>query len=116
MSTLLTVHSPGKKHPRICSALCYNAKHPGCHCICEGKNHQKGLLQAAKNVEELLPNLISRFAGEGGVVKSYPVQVPMEIPVRITTDSTVSSPDSVLDIKHTEVGQKEAVGRYPLQV
>ena len=78
MSTLIAAYTLGKKHTRMCSALCYNAKHPGCHCICGGINHQQGLLQAAKNLEVILPGIILRSASEGGVVKTPSVQLPMQ--------------------------------------
>ena len=48
MSSLIRYKVLGAKRARTCSALCYNAKHPACSCICDGANHSKGLLGAAE--------------------------------------------------------------------
>jgi hypothetical protein len=33
-----------------CDARCYDAKQPGCECICGGKNHGVGMAKAVENV------------------------------------------------------------------
>jgi hypothetical protein len=50
--TLISYKSSGGDEGR-CDAKCYNAKHPGCTCICGGKNHGVGLAQAQKNTGEM---------------------------------------------------------------
>ena len=75
MSTLIAAYTEGKKHPRVCSALCYDAKHPGCKCICGGVNHQKGLLHAAVKVQEVISTFVE---GKFIRVKTPSIQLPMQ--------------------------------------
>lgn len=35
-----------------CDAKCYEAKTPGCDCICGGKNHGAGLVRALDNTRK----------------------------------------------------------------
>lgn len=45
MTTLIALHkSDGSS--RRCDASCYNAAAPKCKCICQGRNHGKGLAGA----------------------------------------------------------------------
>lgn len=45
-----------KEHKKSCSPKCWFAKRDKCECICEGKNHQRGLAMdrgSQKLVEEM---------------------------------------------------------------
>lgn len=44
-----------------CDAKCYEAQHPGCDCICGGKNHGAGLSVAAANTRELGEAWLAEF-------------------------------------------------------
>lgn len=50
---------------RRCDAKCYNAHHPGCSCICGGKNHGAGLQQAIDNVRDIFLPAIAERSGAG---------------------------------------------------
>ena len=38
---------------RRCDGTCHNAKHRKCRCICGGKNHGVGTIQAVQNTRDL---------------------------------------------------------------
>src|SRR6266481_2078487 len=59
MSTLMASRSPGR-HRRSCNAKCYNAKRPECDCMCGGRNHGVGELQAHRNSRETGVSWIAR--------------------------------------------------------
>ena len=42
----------GGKKVRRCNGRCHDAKHDKCTCICGGKNHGAGRVQAEQNVRE----------------------------------------------------------------
>lgn len=52
-----------------CDANCYNAMHPGCDCICGGRNHGVGLKQAITNTQEYAEEWIEKYAKEKGIDK-----------------------------------------------
>jgi len=52
MPTLIRVKDKSGKMLR-CDERCYNAKSTKCVCICGGKNHGVGLIQALSNTVEL---------------------------------------------------------------
>ena len=54
MSTLIAVYNRSGECVGRCDERCYNAKHPKCECICGGRNHGVGLLQALQNNLELI--------------------------------------------------------------
>ena len=60
LTVLISQKSSGQKRARTCSALCYNAKHPQCVCICGGANHSAGLQKAIENTEEMAETLIEQ--------------------------------------------------------
>lgn len=51
---------------RRCDARCYNAKEPGCECVCGGKNHGAGLKQAKQNTAELAESWLDAIAQREG--------------------------------------------------
>jgi len=68
LTVLISQKSSGKR-ARTCSALCYNAKHPRCVCICGGANHSAGLQKAITNTEKMAETLIEQ---------QYQVKIPMK--------------------------------------
>jgi hypothetical protein len=48
--TLLSVSN--SEGTRRCDARCYNAQHPGCDCICQGRNHGVGLARAIEHTRD----------------------------------------------------------------
>lgn len=52
MTTLL-YQKIGQGKARVCDARCYDAKSTVCHCVCEGRNHGKGLKRAIENTKAL---------------------------------------------------------------
>ena len=58
MTTLIRLKISGA-HAKVCNKYCYDAKHETCTCTCcGGKNHQKGLIQATKNTQEMAEELL----------------------------------------------------------
>lgn len=60
MVTLIAVHSSDGCVGR-CDAKCYEALHPGCDCICGGKNHGAGFDKAIENTRELAETWIEEY-------------------------------------------------------
>ena len=52
-----------------CDAKCYNAEHPGCTCICGGRNHGAGLEKASENTRELAEPWIAEFVEREGLTE-----------------------------------------------
>jgi hypothetical protein len=67
MSTLIRVYD-SEGLVGHCDASCYNAKHPDCTCICGGKNHGVGQVQAEANVRELGASILDPWKEEHGIV------------------------------------------------
>lgn len=68
MTTLIYVGNSGGCVGR-CDAKCYDAKEPGCDCICGGLNHGVGLQVALDNTAELVDptgELRTRMNAMGG--------------------------------------------------
>lgn len=66
MATLITVGNSDGIVGR-CDAKCYNAKHPGCDCICGGKNHGAGFQQAMENTREMVDGWIEEYTERKGL-------------------------------------------------
>jgi hypothetical protein len=66
VSTLIAVYNSDGCVGR-CDAKCYDAAHPDCDCICGGKNHGAGRVQAEANTRELGEQWVERYAAEKGV-------------------------------------------------
>jgi len=60
MSTLLAVYNSNGCVGR-CDASCYDAKHDKCVCICGGRNHGKGYIQASENALELYQECVEKY-------------------------------------------------------
>jgi hypothetical protein len=78
MSTLLSVHGSEGLIGR-CDAKCYDAKEPGCDCVCGGKNHGAGLKQAMVNTELYSAEWIAAIAEKKGDVKADWGWFPFEV-------------------------------------
>ena len=50
-----------------CDAKCYNAQHPGCECICGGRNHGVGLARALENTREMAEAWMVEYALRKGL-------------------------------------------------
>lgn len=57
-----------------CDAKCYDAKKPGCDCICGGMNHGAGAKTAAANTAELADRWIEQYQKEHPEVERYYVR------------------------------------------
>jgi len=44
-----------------CDAKCYNSKNSKCNCICGGKNHGVGRIEAADNTRQLAEKWIAEY-------------------------------------------------------
>lgn len=81
MSTLLAVYTRDGCIGR-CDAKCYDAKHPGCECICGGANHGAGLKQATDNTREMFDTWLETYAKERRL-ESWWSEVPALEPVQL---------------------------------
>jgi len=71
--TLIEVRSGSGRLVGRCDARCYNARSKGCHCVCHGRNHGKGLEVARREMTDdairvgLLPEVcvVNRTGGGG---------------------------------------------------
>jgi hypothetical protein len=61
MATLIAAYGSEGCEGR-CDAKCYDAKHPGCDCICGGKNHGAGRKQAEANTQALAETWIREWS------------------------------------------------------
>jgi hypothetical protein len=61
MVTLIHETKTGGRSRR-CDANCYNATGHRCECICGGRNHGKGLLQAFEQTKQMALELIEAAA------------------------------------------------------
>jgi hypothetical protein len=66
MSTLISVYNSDGCVGR-CDAKCYEAKTPGCDCICGGVNHGAGFKQAQENTREYAEEWIDRYKKENNI-------------------------------------------------
>lgn len=64
MTTLIAVYNSGGCVGR-CDARCYEAREPGCACICGGRNHGAGKRQAMDNTRELAQSWVERARAAG---------------------------------------------------
>ena len=60
MTTLIAVYDHSGCIGR-CDASCYDAKHEKCICICGGRNHGKGYIQASENALELYQDYVKKY-------------------------------------------------------
>lgn len=81
MTTLIEVRNSSGIVGR-CDAKCYNAKKPGCTCICGGKNHGAGLQKATDNTRELAEDWLKRYAKEKGL-NDYIAEIPAYDPTQL---------------------------------
>jgi hypothetical protein len=51
------VFSKSGRNNRRCDSTCHNAKGEDCNCICNGKNHGKGLEVAQRNARRIANQL-----------------------------------------------------------
>jgi hypothetical protein len=72
MTTLIAVFDSDGCRGR-CDARCYDATHPGCDCICGGKNHGAGLAQAEANTQALAATWIREYEATNGGGLRYEV-------------------------------------------
>lgn len=85
MTTLLAVYNSDGCVGR-CDERCYDAKGDTCTCICGGKNHKAGKVQAERNTAEMVlgencANLLEQFCKENNIPREgthiRPVQLPL---------------------------------------
>lgn len=67
MATLIAVYDSSGCVGR-CDARCYDAKEPGCDCICGGKNHGAGQHQATENTRGLCTEWMKEFETQHSIV------------------------------------------------
>jgi hypothetical protein len=88
MTTLIAVYKSSGDGGTVCvgrcDAKCYNAKEPGCTCVCGGRNHGAGLEKATDNTREMAEEWLERYSRErqledwwGDVPALDPVQLPL---------------------------------------
>lgn len=65
-----------------CDAKCYEAKHPGCTCICGGANHGAGLKTALENTREMAEQWIRDYV-ELHNLQDWIAEVPALKPVQL---------------------------------
>lgn len=53
-----------------CDANCYEAKSPGCECVCGGANHGAGLKQAMNNTREMINEWIEAYTEKHDLKKA----------------------------------------------
>ena len=66
MATLIAVYNSEGCVGR-CDSKCYDAKHPDCDCICNGRNHGAGQQKAIENTREMVEGWIDEYAKRKGL-------------------------------------------------
>jgi hypothetical protein len=80
MSTLLAVYGAGGECLGRCDASCYDAEGNVCLCICGGRNHGAGLVQATENVRQMIEGIDPLLLDTGADTPTlviHPVQLPL---------------------------------------
>lgn len=71
MTTLIAVYTSQGCVGR-CDAKCYEALTPVCDCICNGRNHGRGLDRAVANTRELAHQWLEEYAQRHNLVEYTP--------------------------------------------
>lgn len=84
MTTLISVYNSDGLVGQ-CDAKCYNAKEPGCQCVCGGANHGAGQQKAIENTERMSETWIEEYTkanhlGKDAVwVQPPSIQIPLPL-------------------------------------
>jgi hypothetical protein len=62
-----------------CDARCYGARHPGCDCVCGGRNHSRGERAAIANTAAHAEQWAREYASRAGLnLRSFEVGEAVE--------------------------------------
>lgn len=68
---MVLIRYTGDGPNRRCDGHCYNGRHDKCKCICNGKNHGKGLKIAVENVRDMQSTFLENMGLAKGKLDLY---------------------------------------------